>query len=305
GSYRSLLQTHLTETREHARRLEERMRELGRGRDPLQAIIGFAESALGQVLALGKTPLDMIRGTGGEEKILKNAKDTCATEAWEIATYTAVERLARDVQDDATARLATSIRSEEERMLDRVLNEIPHLTDAVVAAELNGRGSYDLSETGAADAVRDAGAAVKKSADAVELKARRTARQARKVPGVARTEGQVKGVAAAANDLPIPNYGRLTAGEIGERLPELSQIDLAKIEAYERRHQKRTTVLSGIDALKAKEPWPGYDELTASEIRASLDDADERPAKQVYEYERAHKNRSTVLEAAARERTHA
>jgi len=233
------------------------MRELGRGRDPLQAIIGFAESALGQFLALGKAPLDLIRGTGGEEKILKNAKDTCATESWEIATYTALERLARDVQDDTTARLATSIRSDEERMLDRVLNEIPRLTDALVAAELNGRGSYDLSETGAADAVRDAGAAVKKSADAVELQARRTARQARKVPGVARAEGQIKGVAAAANDLPVPNYGRLTAGEIVERLPELSQIDLAKIEAYEGRHQKRTTVLSRIDALKAKEPWPG------------------------------------------------
>lgn len=305
GRYRTLLESHLKETQDHSRRLERRMEELGRGREPLQAILGFAESTVGQFLALGKAPLDLIRGTGGEEKILKNAKDTCATEAWEIATYTAIERLAGDVRDDATERLAASIRSEEEQMLDRVLREIPRLTDAVVAAELKGAGSYDLGDTGAADAVRDAGAAVKKSAGAVELQARRTARQARKVPGVARAEGQIKGVVASAADLPIPHYDKLTAAEIVERLPELSQIDLAKVEAYERRHQKRSTILTRIAALKAQAPWPGYDELTASEIRSALDDADEQLAEHVYEYEGAHKNRSSVLEVAARERAHA
>jgi len=77
------------------------------------------------VLALGKAPLDLIRGSGGEEKVLKNAKDTCATEAWEIATYTALERLARAAGDAETAELAMSIRGEEERMYDRVLREIP------------------------------------------------------------------------------------------------------------------------------------------------------------------------------------
>jgi len=46
---------------------------------------------------LAKTPLDLIRGTGGEEKVLKNAKDACATEALEIATYTALEHVARAV----------------------------------------------------------------------------------------------------------------------------------------------------------------------------------------------------------------
>jgi ferritin-like metal-binding protein YciE len=305
GRYRTLLESHLRETRDHARRLEQRMAQLGRGREPLQAILGFAENTLGQFLALGKAPLDLIRGSGGEEKVLKNAKDTCATEAWEVATYTAIERLAHDVRDDATARLAASIRSEEEQMLDRVLREIPRLTDAVVAAELNGAGSYELGDTGAADAVRDAGGTVKQAAGAVELQARRTARQARKVPGVARAEGQIKGIVVSAAYLPIPHYDKLTAAEIVERLPELSQIDLAKVEAYERKHQKRSTILTRIGALKAQEPWPGYDELTASEIRAALEDADEQRAKRVYEYERAHKSRSSVLEIAARERAHA
>ena len=68
------------------------------------AVVGVVETVVGQVLALGKTPFDLLRGSGGEEKVLKNAKDACATEALEIATYTALERLARSVGDDETAQ---------------------------------------------------------------------------------------------------------------------------------------------------------------------------------------------------------
>ena len=53
--------------------------------------------------------------------MLKNAKDAAATEALEIATYTALERLAGRVGDDETAKLAASIRRDEEKMLERVL----------------------------------------------------------------------------------------------------------------------------------------------------------------------------------------
>jgi ferritin-like metal-binding protein YciE len=132
GSYRSALDAHLRETREHARRVEQRLRELDHGDNPLQVGIGLAETVFAQALALGKTPIDLIRGSGGEEKVLKNAKDAAATEALEIATYTAIERLAQDAGDDATARLAASIRADEERMLARILDEIPPLTDAVI-----------------------------------------------------------------------------------------------------------------------------------------------------------------------------
>ena len=88
--------------------------------------------------------------------MLKNAKDACATEALEIATYTAIERLARAVGDEETAKLAASIRADEEKMLQRILREIPKLTDAVVGADVEGNPSYDVTTTGAADAVREA-----------------------------------------------------------------------------------------------------------------------------------------------------
>jgi ferritin-like metal-binding protein YciE len=290
GSYRTGLERHLDETRNHSDRVARRLEELGQGSNPLMAVVGTVETVLGQVLALGKTPFDLLRGSGGEEKVLKNAKDACATEALEIATYTALERLARSVGDEDTAKLAASILADEEKMLQRVLREIPKLTDAVVGADVKGQPSYDVATTGAADATKRTARAAK-----------RTARKARKVPGVAQAEGQVKGAVASAGDLAIARYDSLTADEIVGRLSELSQVDLAKVDSYERRHENRTTVLDRIGTLRGNEPWPGYDELTAAEVQAVLGEGDEDRAKQVRTYERAHKNRAGVLQAAERE----
>src|SRR4051812_7146661 len=117
GSYRRAIEKHLDETRSHAERVERRLQELGESSGPLTVTIGVVESVLGQMLALSKTPLDLLRGSGGEEKVLKNAKDTCATEALEIATYLALEELAKQTGDTKTAKLAREIRADEERML--------------------------------------------------------------------------------------------------------------------------------------------------------------------------------------------
>jgi ferritin-like metal-binding protein YciE len=301
GAYRTALEQHLRQTQAHADRVGERRRELGQGGNPLTAAVGVVESVVGQALALGKTPLDLLRGSGGEEKVLKNAKDACASEALEIATYTAIERLAAAVGDHETAGLAASIRGDEEKMLERVLREIPKLTDAVVRAEVKGNPSYDETKTGAADAVRDAGRAADEKARAAGTSAKRAARQARKVPGVARAEGELKGAVASEGDLAIARYDTLTAEEIIGRLAELSQIDLAKIDAYERRNQDRSTILGRIDSLRGDEPWPGYDELTAAEVQAVLSEGGDERAQQIRAYERTHKNRAGVLQAAERE----
>ena len=183
GRYRNGLEQHLQETRLHAQRVEERLGELAQGSNPLQLGVGVFQSVAGQALALAKGPLNLVRGSGGEEKVLKNAKDSCAAEALEIATYTSLARLAGAVGDRKTERLARSALEDEQRMLKRVLDEIPRLTDAVARAEFDDDGSYDVGDTGAAKAVegRPAG------------QAKRTARQARKAPGVARAEGTVKG----------------------------------------------------------------------------------------------------------------
>ena len=95
------------------------------------------------------------------------------------------------------------------------MREIPRLTDAVVGAEVKGRPSYDITTTGAGEAVREAGAATDRAVrKTTAAAAKRTARQARKVPGVAQVEGQVKGAVAGADDLAIARYDGLTAEEI-------------------------------------------------------------------------------------------
>ena len=306
GSYRTALESHLSETGEHAERVQARLRDLGSGGgNPLTASLGFVGGVVGQIAALSKTPFDLLRGSGGEEKVLKNAKDACASEALEIATYTALERLAERAGDEQTARLAASILADEQKMLERVLREIPKLTDAVVRADVKGNGSYDIATTGAGETVREAGEATKQAARKTSAATKRTARQARKVPGVAQAEGQIKGAVASEGDLAIAYYDSLTADEITGRLSELSQIDLAKVDSYERKNQNRTTVLSRITSLRGNEPWPGYDELTAAEVQAVLSEGDDDRAREVRAYERSHKNRAGVLNATEREHSNA
>ena len=96
--------------------------------------VGEAASKVAEVaskgLAAAKGPLHAIRGTGENEKMLKNAKTEYWNEFEEIATYTAIESLAESVGDKETAKLAKSIRREEERMAKFLEKQIPSLAKA-------------------------------------------------------------------------------------------------------------------------------------------------------------------------------
>jgi ferritin-like metal-binding protein YciE len=308
SQYRRGLERHLSETRDHAKRVEQRAKELGYGRSLPEIGIGLAQMLFGQAFALSKAPLDLIRGDSGADKLVRNARDECASEALEIAMYDAIEELAKKLGDETTAELAANIRSDEERVLAQLRKAIPTLVDDVFRTEVEGADTYDASSTGAAREVKRATRAARRTGQETAREAaaevRGTARQARKIPGVARAEGELKGVVASESDLAISSYDKLSAEEIVAKLPELSQIDLSKIDAYERRHANRKTVLDRISGLRADEPWPGYDELTVDEIRAVLSDSDEATAKKVAEYERRHKQRQGVLEAVERELAH-
>ena len=302
GAYRTDLERHLRETKSHATALEQRLEELGESRSVVVAGVGALQSLVGQTLALGKGPFDLLRGASAEEKLLKNAKDESATEALEIATYRALEHFAQRIGDKKTARLAASIRADEERMLAVLQKRVPTLVDNVVRSELKDESVYDVSKTGAGEAVRRSGKKVKRatreSAKKAGSQARSTTRQARKIPGVARAEGELKGAIASEQDLAIADYDSLNVDEIVGKLSALSQIDLVKVDAYERKHENRSTVLSRIDSLRKDEPWPGYDELTVDEIRKNLARADAKQSREVREYERRHKDREGVLHTA-------
>jgi ferritin-like metal-binding protein YciE len=127
--YKKRLQQHLKETKSHARDLERRIKKLGGDASTLGTIASKA-------IATAKGPLHMLRGTSEEEKLLKNAKTEYSEEHEEIATYTAIETFAESVNDKETAKLARSIRRDEERMAKYLEGLIPTLTKSVVQAEV-------------------------------------------------------------------------------------------------------------------------------------------------------------------------
>jgi ferritin-like metal-binding protein YciE len=150
--YKKRLQQHLKETKAHGRQVERRIKQLGGKAEkvPAPGPIGDAASAMtsaaGKAVSAAKGPLHAIRGTGENEKMLKNAKTEFWNEHEEIATYTAIETLAETVGDKDTAKLAREIRREEERMAKFLAGQIPTLTKAVAreeipAAERNGGGT--------------------------------------------------------------------------------------------------------------------------------------------------------------------
>jgi ferritin-like metal-binding protein YciE len=124
GPYKKRLQQHLKETKAHAKALERRIRGLGGGTPLLQTVVGKATAA-------AKGPLHAIRGEGELEKMLKNAKTEYFNEAEEIANYISIEKLAQRLGDGETAKLARTIRREEERMAKFLEGQIRTLAGAV------------------------------------------------------------------------------------------------------------------------------------------------------------------------------
>jgi ferritin-like metal-binding protein YciE len=130
-AYKKRLQQHLKETKQHAKLVERRLKKLG-GRGMVAELAALPSRGV----ALAKGPLHGIRGTGEEEKQLKNAKTEYSEEHEEIATYLAIEVLAQSVGDTETAKLAKQIRREEERMASFLEKQITALTKDVAKAEI-------------------------------------------------------------------------------------------------------------------------------------------------------------------------
>jgi hypothetical protein len=123
----------------------------------------------------------------------------------------------------------------------------------------------------------------------------------RKVPGVAAAEGAVIGAVATAKDLPIADYDTQTAQGIADKLKGFSQRELRMISAYEAKRQNRATITDRIARLTGDEPWSGYDEQNVATITTALAAGDADTAAKVGSYEREHKHRTGVLDAADRQ----
>jgi len=256
SEYRDLLERHRYETRTQVQRIEQRRTELGRSSSLLHVVYGAAQDALGQGISIVLAPLNLLRGTGGEEKLLKNAKDEAASEALEIASYDALEAVAEAVGDAKTAVLAREHRAQEETFLDDLRELIPGLATDVIDAEVEGHPHYDPMTTGALDAVRGATQKVKETARGLRGQAETTtAGQASAAERAVadEVEGEVRGGTASSDDgLAIAGYDKLSVEEILPKLKPLSPEELAAVDGYERGGRSRKRVLDRIAALRSK-----------------------------------------------------
>src|SRR3954470_154337 len=142
--YKKRLQEHLRETKRHAREVQKRIKQLGGkaeavpapGPDAVAEVASRAGTLANKAMAAAKGPIHMLRGTGEQEKMLRNARDEYWNEFEEIAMYTAIETFAETVNDKDTAKLARAIKREEERMAKFIERQIPQLTKAVAQEEI-------------------------------------------------------------------------------------------------------------------------------------------------------------------------
>ena len=123
---------------------------------------------------------------------------------------------------------------------------------------------------------------------------------ARGLPGVAAAEGALTGALATGQDLPITGYDEHNAEDIASRSKGFTQRELRTIDAYERKRENRATIIDRVAKLLGEQPWAGYDEQSVDAVTSRLDDVDTETARLVRRYERDHKDRAGVIQAAER-----
>jgi len=139
------LQDHLKVTKAQARDIERRVKALGGkadagpvlpGPDAAGAAVGALANVANRAVAASKGPVQMLRGTGEADNMLRNVRDAYWNEGEEIAHYSVIEAVATKLNDKETAQLAKRFRKEEERMQKFLERQIKALVGEVVKEEV-------------------------------------------------------------------------------------------------------------------------------------------------------------------------
>jgi len=184
-----------------------------------------------------------------------------------------------------------------------VLNTQAQVTRALLEAYTSiGAQAVEIASERATATTERTAEATERTADttarATRTAARETARATKRTPS--RAAGTTRRAAKPAAIAPISGYDDMTPDEIVAKLREQPQAALTEIAAYERAHEKRPTVLQQVVALTGPEPAPGYDALPADAAEDLVRNGSATLAATVRDYERRHKDRASVIEAAVR-----
>ena len=140
-SYKKRLRQHLTEIKAHKRSVAARIKQLGGSASASPTLPGVPSAvgeAAGNAVAAVKGQVGAARAavTSQPETHLRNAQEELREEHVEIAIYSRIATFAEAVGDRETAKLAKSIRREEERMAKFLDAELARLVKDVVRAEV-------------------------------------------------------------------------------------------------------------------------------------------------------------------------
>jgi ferritin-like metal-binding protein YciE len=139
-AYKKRLKQHLTETRDHKRKVAARIKKLGgtAEKPTVPVVPGAVGEVAGKAVAAVKGQVGAARAAVTEqaETHMRNAQEELREEHVEIAIYSRLEALATAVGDDDTAKLAKAIRRDEERMAKFLSAELGRLVRDVVRAEI-------------------------------------------------------------------------------------------------------------------------------------------------------------------------
>lgn len=317
GPYRSAARRHLDETRRHAHLIEDRLTDLGATEGLLRSGLTVVEGIAGRVAGIALGPLNMIVSRTGSDALLRNAQDAIASEAREIATYEAIERLATAAGDDATASLVRGIRADEERALEAFRELIEPLADRVVRERIDpsaGRGAAAQARGEADDEANPEDSGAHDDDDAAD----RAGDGDGDEPDWADDGPQARGPAATepvarvapgtrrAHQEPTvrtPSPGQTNGGPVPTDEPTRGEV--ARMRERMREDEARAdddaaasvgTAEPGAQ-IRVDAPWKGYDDMTAAQVVARLRDADTATAAVVRLYEQANKGRKSVLGA--------
>jgi ferritin-like metal-binding protein YciE len=175
-AYKKRLREHLKETRAHKRQVASRIKKLGgstsSGPPGVPDVVG---DAAGKAVAAVKGQVGTARAVVTEqaETHVRNAQEELREEHVEIAIYTRIETFAEAVGDDDTAKLARSIRRDEERMAKFLDAELKRLVRDVVRAEVprdqrpTRRTSRSSRKTPSRSATRSAGSRSSRSSSSL------------------------------------------------------------------------------------------------------------------------------------------
>jgi ferritin-like metal-binding protein YciE len=269
ADHRVHLESHLGKEREHAARLEERLRELGFSESPLATVLSLVQGVVTEGVSLATAPLGLLRRPVSAADVLRNAEELAAGEALEAARYRALERLAQRAGDEETATLAASIREQEEAQLDLLGREIPRLADHVLGGDAAPPEHKQRPPSRPAPPRKRA-------------QRRRPSAETSTPSRRARTRSETSGP------------GKAEAARIRE-----SEREQETSEAREASRDPDADPAGAGAEVHVDEPWPGYDGMSATDVAARVDREDEAVRAAVRLYESAHERRELVMRATS------